>query len=92
MYNLGEQFALDGLSERSLDIILNHFEYLAKSDDFFRFNEKFLGKVLQDDRLRMSELRFFDLILRWINYDPGSRTQYIHEIDEPCSVSANSAK
>ncbi len=81
MYTLAEQFNLVPLQERSLSIMLSHFEEIAEKEDFMKFHVKFLSNILADNRLKISsELKLFELVLKWVNSLPEERQAVIYDM------------
>lgn len=79
MYNIAEQFQLTKVKEKTLTLILNHFDDIAKRDEFLSFDEKFLATMLEDNRLKVfSELRLFELVMRWIKVSTEDRSKYLY--------------
>ena len=79
MYMLAEQFNLVPLQEKALDLILYQFEGIATDqDDFLKMNHTMFAKILQDNRLRISsELKLYELVLKWLNHDRADREQHL---------------
>ena len=81
MYNLSETFGLSTVQQRALALIFNNFEEISNGQEFFKFHQKFLGKVLCSDKLRVaSELKLYELILKWINYNLEERKRFIGDL------------
>ena len=79
MYNIAEQFQLAKVKDKSLDLILNNFDDVAKRDEFLQFDEKFLAILLEDNRLKIySELRLFELVMKWIRVNPEERGKFLY--------------
>ena len=81
MYNISEQFNLIQLKEKAMSLILDSFEEISKKDLFLEFSCDFLVKVLGDDRLNVrTELRLFELVMKWINQDRPERLKHASEL------------
>ncbi|KAK2181904.1 hypothetical protein NP493_370g06016 [Ridgeia piscesae] len=81
MYNIAEQFNLPMVKQKSLDLILGHFNEIIQQNEFVRFTGHFLDEILADSRLNMfTELQLFQMALRWLEYDRKGRSEHAYSL------------
>ena len=81
MYNIAEQFNLPMVKQKSLDLILGHFNEIIQQNEFVRFTSHFLDEILADSRLNMfTELQLFQMALRWLEYDRKGRAEHAYSL------------
>ena len=81
--NIAELYSLDPLHQAATRFMLHNFEELAESEQFPMLNSSQLSQLLAKNSLRVtSEFVLFNLVLKWIRYDPAEREQFVSELIE----------
>lgn len=81
--NIAELYSLDPLHQAATRFMLHDFEELAESEQFPMLNSSQLSQLLAKNSLRVtSEFVLFNLVLKWIRYDPAEREQFVSELIE----------
>jgi len=64
-YQAAQEFGVEGLEKSAIEFLLNNFWSVAKGNDFMNMTFANLCKFLDEDRINISELDFFNALLRW---------------------------
>jgi hypothetical protein len=64
-YQAAQEFEVEGLEKSAMEFLLNNFWAVAKANDFMNMTYPNLCKFLDEDRINISELDFFNALLRW---------------------------
>ncbi|XP_048765786.1 kelch-like protein 26 [Ostrea edulis] len=81
--NIAELYSLVSLCQASRQFMLHNFEELAESEQYSMMNNVQLAQLLAENSLRVSsEFLLFNLVLKWIRYDPGEREQFVSVLIE----------
>jgi len=68
-YQAAQLFQEKILEESAFEFLLNNFWAVAKSDDFLNITYSNLCKFLDQDEINISELDFFNAVLRWAQHE-----------------------
>jgi len=68
-YQAAQLFQEKHLEEAAFDFLLNNFWAVAKTDDFLNITFSNLCKFLDQDEINISELDFFNSVLRWAQHE-----------------------
>lgn len=73
----------ENLLEKSFEMMVEHFQHLCQSDEFYDLEAKELASIIKEDDLNVeSEDKLCDIILKWIKKDKENRTKDIGLIFE----------
>lgn len=79
--NLSELYTLATMCTRARQFILENFEVVADSEQYFKLTARQLASMLAENSLRVnSEYRLFELVLRWIKHDRDTRQPFVAEL------------
>ena len=81
--NVGEMFALCSVRSSALEHILDNFEKVAETDQYYKLDVDHMKELLVSDRLRTTtELSLFLHVMKWINFDYDRRARHIIDLME----------
>lgn len=79
--NIAELYSLEPLHLASTKFMLHNFEELAESEQYSILNSVQLSQLLAKNSLRVtSEFMLFNLVLKWIQFDPAEREQFVSKL------------
>ena len=79
--NIGEMFSLVSIKLGAIEFILENFEKMVETEQFYKLQKVHLKELLVSDRLRTTnELSLFRQLMRWIEYDHEERGYYAIEL------------
>ncbi|KAK7114440.1 hypothetical protein V1264_000499 [Littorina saxatilis] len=79
--NLAELYSLASMSSRARQFILDKFEVVADSEQYFKLTARQMACMLAENSLRVnSEYRLFELVLRWIKNDREGRQPFVADL------------
>lgn len=79
--NIAELYSLEPLHLASTKFMLHNFEELAESEQYSILNSVQLSQLLAKNSLRVtSEFMLFNLVLKWIRFDPAEREQFVSKL------------
>lgn len=79
--NLAEMYSLISTHDIAREFMLENFELVADSDQYYKLNHIQMSSMLSENCLKVvSEYRLFNLVIRWISYNMEQREQYVAEL------------
>ncbi|XP_046563463.1 kelch-like protein 26 [Haliotis rubra] len=79
--NLSELYSLSSMRVKAQQYMLENFEIVAESEQYFKLAHLQLAAMLAENSLRVvSEYCLFELVLMWIKYKPEEREKYVADL------------
>ena len=81
--NMAEMYSLSKVISIGLDYVINHFEKVIESDQFYKLHRDHLIVILRSNRICISsELQLFHLVRRWVEFDSQERLKFVYPLLE----------
>ena len=74
-------YSLETTEQKSREFMLENFEVVSKSNEYHKLTHVQLSCLLSENSLLVSsEFRLFELVLKWIFYNPTERVTHVAEL------------